>query len=133
MDPIVIVVSESAEMEEKHFQSHQGDSFILDLAFEDEDGVAVDITGWDILFTAKVSKDLADDAADGVVKAVGDILDATAGLARVELGPADTDVMQGVYFYDVQATEDPGGDEVIRTALSGRIVFTRDVTRRTSD
>ena len=130
MENILIIISSNPEINEQNFESPRGDDFDLDLVFTDDQGDPQTITTWEILFTAKQSKELGDDAAAGVVKKAVDITGGPAGLASLNLPAATTEDLLGPYFYDIQYKDDNGA---IKTKARGIIVFTKDVTIRQTD
>ena len=130
MDNILTITSNSPEIVEQNFESPRGDDFDLDLVFTDDQGDPQPITTWEILFTAKQSKELGDDASSGVVKKAIDITGGPAGLASLNLPAATTEDLLGPYFYDIQYKDDNGA---IKTKARGIIVFTKDVTIRQTD
>ena len=126
MNNLIIVISSIIEIIEQNFQSERGDSFDLSLTFKDENGGAVDITAWKIFFTAKLSKDLDDDD-EGVIAKTADIIKGDEGTAKISLTAEDTDDLLGVYFYDVQYKDK---DDNVKTIIKGKIIFTKDITRK---
>jgi len=113
----------------QNFEGVTGDDFNLNLAFTDANGAAVNISGWGtIKATFKLRKSLLD-AATGVVQKTATVTSGAGGTATVTLSKTDTASMVGSYYYDVQYIDGSGN---IKTAMSGVITFTRDVTRATS-
>lgn len=96
-------------------------------------GVAEDLAGASLWFTAKPSVEDADNGTDVIQKSIGagiTVTDEPGGLATVEILPADTeDYTQRVdrtLVYDVQL-ETASGD--IETIDTGTLVVKPDVTR----
>lgn len=99
------------------------------LAFKDEDGNAIDISGWSIFFTAKTNKLDTDDEAK--IKKDIEVPSGTGptGTVRFTLEPSDTDVEAGTLYYDIQMKKPDG---TILTPLIGLLSVVQDVTIRTS-
>lgn len=127
MDYNLNVNTAAAEKILYNFVSPRGDTLLLFFNFTDDAGTAIDITGYSFLFTAKKNLDLLD-ADTGVIKENGVILNGETGNAKVELLNTTTDALTGCYFYDVQY-KTPSG--VVKTFLEGKLIFTKDCTRRT--
>lgn len=113
-----------------NFEAVTGDHFNLNLAFTDANGDPVDISGYEsIKCTIKAHPGLADNAT-GVVQKTATITNGAGGLATVALADTDTDDLVGSYFYDVQYVD---GSGTVKTAMTGVITFTRDITRTGAD
>jgi len=111
------------------FALTRGDDEILSLTFT-QDGSPIDITGWTIFFTAK--KNIEDEDDDAVLSI--DVTVHTAplvGETEIPILSAETDDLEGPYFYDIQYKDD-SVVPIIKTVLQGQIIFKRDVTRRTT-
>lgn len=101
-----------------------GDNEIIDIAVHDVDGQAFNLTGCDLLFTAKTYTADSDDNAI-VRKTVGDGIAIASppslGLATVALSPSDTTSFPNIgpryyYYWDLRLTTSTGG---IITVASG--------------
>ena len=85
------------------------------LTFVDDAGAAINITGWTVYFTAK--KNYADAVASISVE-VTVHFDAAGGQTKIPLTPANTDLVPGYYFYDIQVKK--AADD-FETILSGTV------------
>jgi len=103
----------------------RGDTKSYQLKFKDENGNAVDITGWTVYFTVK-RKVNDTDANAVIVKNVTSHTDASAGETVIALSCTDTNLI-GNYYYDIQFKTD---DDSITTPLEGTITFKKDITQR---
>ena len=113
-------------MEQKNLIVKRGDTKKYTLYFKDDDG-AVNITGWIVFFTVKEKVDDTDNNAK-IKKTIITHVDVTQGKSQIELSPTDTDLV-GNYLYDIQIKK---ATNEINTILEGTIVFTKDITQRTS-
>lgn len=106
----------------------RGDSWSRTLQFKNSGGSPIDITGWTVFFTVKSSPGSRDE--DAVLqKTVTSHTNATGGLSAISCTAADTDNLQGDYYFDIQIKKSDGS---IKTYLYGQIKFLEDTTRRTS-
>ncbi len=103
----------------------RGDSWSRTLYFQDGDGAAIDITGWEIRFTVKAKIDDLDSAAV-ISKIITVFTDPTAGEAGISLSTTDTNQVIGSYLFDIQAKTNLGQ---VTTVLEGIINISQDVTR----
>jgi hypothetical protein len=105
---------------------YRGDSLRYTLAVK-EDGVALDITGARITLTLKKSTMQEDD--DAALQQDFIITDPTAGLAEIEVLPADTtDLEPRQYYWDIQLVTAAG----IVATYAGTVTCKPDVTREAS-
>jgi hypothetical protein len=108
----------------------RGDTVKL-LVTATRDDSPIDISTSTVYFTAKTSRDLADDAT-GVIQKVSsagiEVLDGPSGQALVTIDPEDTEalVQKTKYFCDVQLVE---ADGTVTTIAEGTLVMHLDVTR----
>jgi len=110
-----------------NFKFPRGDDQVLALEFT-ENGAVKDITGWTIYFTLKKNIDDLDD--DAVLKNdVTTHTDPTNGKTEIPLLNTETDVLEGIYFYDIQY-KDVATPALVKTVLSGTMNFAKDITRR---
>lgn len=75
------------------------------------DSVAVDLTGWTIVFMAKRKK--TDDDDDAVIAVVLENGAPTTGVATLILAPNEADVSAGTYVYDIQAFPSGAGEPTV--------------------
>lgn len=109
----------------------RGDDYSRDINLTDGNEDAIDITGWDIFFTAKDTQEYADDTDDSVaiIAVSASLTTPTAGVATITVASETTDsITPGDYVYDIQRVD--GTD--VRTLLRGDLEIKADVTRRTS-
>lgn len=115
-------------MDKTNFQAIRGDTFSLTLTFS-TGGVPINITGWTIFFTLKNNIEDAD--ADKVItKTVVSHTSPTTGVTTIALTAAETALLAGSYFYDVQYKQADG--TTIMTCLEGILTFNKDITLRTT-
>lgn len=111
-------------MEQKSLEVKRGDSKTYTLHFKDEDGAAIDITGYEIRFSVKEKIDDLDAAAK-IAKVITSHTDPTAGKTQISLSVSDTNLV-GNYIFDVQVKNTLNQ---VTTLLEGVITFTKDVTQ----
>jgi len=107
----------------------QGDDKTYELTVVDDADppVAVAITGFTIKFTVKEFKT---DTTNKIQKTTADaaeilITDGPNGLAEIYLVPADTAVLSGEFFYDIEVTN---LSSKIYTIATGRFTIKLDIT-----
>lgn len=112
------------------FSMYRGDDYTVKLTFTDDQTAPIDITGWVLKSTLKISPEMSDDA-DLVVKVDVPALigtDATNGIAYLTYPHEQTrNMVPGQYFLDVQK-EHMGA---VATVLKGTLTVDSDVTWRT--
>jgi len=111
-----------------NFTVYRGDDLGWTLNFRDTNGEPIDISGWLIFFTMKVSKDDSDSEAV-LTKTVEAQSGSSDGVIQVTVPGADVNTLVGPYYYDLQFIDLDGQ---VRTITSGAVTFEKDVTRRTS-
>lgn len=112
---------------------YRGDTIVIEFAIA-QDGVATNLTGYSIWFTAKKQLSDNDTSPSSIQKTIGSgitVLDAAAGHIRVTILPADTATLSAAttYFCDLQI-KSAGG--VITTVADGTIAIVLDVTQAVS-
>ena len=109
----------------------RGDTEVFELAFTDEDDVIIDITGWTVYMTVKVSLFEADDTDAVISKTVTSHTSPTLGQTEITFTSTETDNLTPgtLYYYDIQIKTD---DDMIKTIMKGQLNVLYDVTRRTS-
>ena len=112
----------------QNLKAFRGDDYGVELVLADSNDVAIDITGWLFFFTIKNQRSDPDDKAV-IRKNVSATLNPTAGRITIALTAAETNNLQGAYFYDIQYKDD---NNIIQTVTSGSITFETDITRRTT-
>jgi hypothetical protein len=108
---------------------YRGDTIVIQMTVA-QGGVAVDLTGYAIKFTAKKDIKDADGAASTIQKAIGTgvtVVNAARGEIDVTLAPSDTSGNQSeiTYVWDVQLTK----AGVVTTAGFGTLTISMDVTQ----
>ena len=106
----------------------RGDDKYYIITIKDDDGVAIDITGWTVYFTVK--EDTNDDDADAKIKK--DVTSHTtpiSGITQIHLTNEDTTLDVRNYYYDIQVKK---SDDTIMTIVAGNFEVTQDITTRTT-
>lgn len=107
----------------------RGDDVALNVAFKDNDGVAIDITGYTVFFTVKDNLNIDNDAEALISKTITNHTAPLTGQTTINLSNTETNLAEGVYSYDFQ-TKDGSGK--ISSTERGVFVVNLDVTRRTA-
>lgn len=95
-----------------------------------EDDVAVDITGYTILFTLKKECDInKDDDYALITKEITEHSDPTAGITYLVLDNEDTDIEAGEYFWDLRLIK----DGIITQTQRDTLTIIEGVTKRKLD
>lgn len=110
---------------------YRGDTKRYKFSFADAQAAVIDITSWEIWFTAK--NDKADADVDAVIQvkktAGGDPADDPVnGVMYVELDSSDTNVDPSTLFYDFQRVI-PGSPPNVRTLDADKVKILEDITR----
>jgi len=115
------------------FKVKRGDAFRQEINVR-ENGQPVDITDWVIYFTVKKNKEDSDD--DAVIKKdIRTHTDPINGKSFLLVLPAELDSLVGKHYYDFQVKRpvtEPVAYDDIETPLEGPIIFSVDITRRTT-
>lgn len=99
----------------------------LEITFKDEDGVAINITGYSILFTLKRECDLRKSDDEALIKkTITEHKDAVNGISELVLSNEDTDISTGYYYWDLRLIK----DGVITQTQRGKLEVTQGVTTR---
>ncbi len=106
----------------KHIKITRKDTMIYVLYFKD-DGIAKDITGWTVYFTAKEKMDDPDTSAV-ISKEITSHTNPTIGKTQIDLESTDTDLPVGSYYYSIDVLTDEDQEKVI---ISGRMTITKRV------
>lgn len=115
-----------SNFDQNNLTSFRGDDLGIKLAFMDTDDVPIDITGWNIFFTIKRTKDDRDALA--VVRVDEDAIpNPTLGEVLLVVPNTVTINLHGSNWYDIQIKK---ADDTIQTVTSGNIEFKKDVTQR---
>jgi len=105
---------------------YKGDTKIINLELKDKDGIAINLSGATIYFTAKTDLRKGDVDAE-IQKIITTHTDENSGKSRIKLSPADsTNLTAGIYFYDIQL-KDSVGD--ITTLYSSKFELLEGVTK----
>jgi hypothetical protein len=108
------------------FREERGDSWTQTLAFEDDNGDPVDLSGWTIFFTLKESR-AVDDADAAISKDVTTHDDAGNGQTSISLSASETADLGGRYAYDISVEQVDG---TVKTISEGSFTFLEDVSDR---
>lgn len=108
----------------------RGDDVSFPVTFTDSNGLPLNITGWKIYFTVKLSyDDNATDSSASIAKDITVHTDPLNGKSSVDLSNLDTNISPGKYIYDIQVKD---AQAKIITAVKGTFEVLPDVTRRIS-
>jgi hypothetical protein len=113
------------------FEMYRGDDYTIKLTFTDEFDVPIDVTGWVLKASLKISPEMEDDADHVVTVDLAALTgtDATNGIAYITFPHEQTkDMVSCTYYIDVQK-EYLGA---VVTVLMGTITVKSDVTKRTA-
>jgi hypothetical protein len=99
----------------------RGDTFVRNLAFKDDQGAAIDLTGSTVKFTIKTNPG----DASPVLQATAVVYTPATGEGVVTFTAAQMALALGNYWYDIQLTDAAG---VVTTILKGGFQITFDVT-----
>lgn len=101
----------------------------LTFNFTDDDGVAIDITGYTIGFTVKAEFDDDDTDTDSntYIKKNLTLSSPTTGVATLALTDTETDIPLGNYLWDLRIKDDGG---LYVNTLAGRLRITNTVGLR---
>jgi hypothetical protein len=107
-------------------EAYRGDDWVKVLYFTDENGDAINITGWTIFFTVKKNEeDIDDDAV--ISKDITVHTNPTGGVSSIVLTDDDTDIPPREYWYDIQIKKATGA---IKTVVKDNFEIHTDITRR---
>lgn len=100
---------------------YSGDSKTLTISIVDSDGAAIDVST-----AAAVVYAIADSSRGPalVTKTLADGVSVAGSTVTVTLEPDDTEDLAGVYYHELQITDDVGH---VDTAMSGTITVRRDL------
>lgn len=102
----------------------QGDDVSYDLAFTDDSGNAIDITGWTVWLTVKDSLGQSDVDAP-IQKEITSHDDPNNGETSFSFSASETKPLSGTKYYDLQVQQGTGS---IRTVVTGTVYFAPEVT-----
>lgn len=87
----------------------RGTTYSLTFTLKDSAGEAIDITGYELFFTAKTNlTDTDANAAISIDVDPGDITNPTEGKHIFTLTNTDTDITAGSYYYDIKWKDTDG-------------------------
>ena len=101
---------------DQDFEMWEKDSKVLSFTHEDEDGNAVNITGFSLVWQLWSSKH--DASGTPIIEKSGasiSITDAPNGVVEVSLDPADTDGKSGIRYHELRATDASGNEQMVAT------------------
>jgi len=103
----------------------KGDSEVIQITITDEDGSAFDLTGYTVTMTVRKCGNEED--ADAILKkSVTSHLNPTGGITVIELSPTETDIVPGIYIYDVQVSK--ATPVFVRTVIKDIFEVVEDIT-----
>jgi hypothetical protein len=91
---------------------YRGDTALIEVTITNSAGVAFDLSGYTIKFTAKGPKVISKDTSDGIT-----ITDAAGGLCTINLSTTDTATC-GIYAYDVEISTESVKYTVVKSQFS---------------
>lgn len=106
----------------------RGDDTTINITCLDDNGAAIDITGYTIFFTVKSNINDAD-ASAVISKQTSSHTSPTQGRSTITLAHADTDIAEGDYIYDFQLVS---GSGAVTSTERNILTVRKDVTIRTS-
>ena len=96
----------------------RGDDYVDEIVFS-IDGVAIDLTGWQVSFVAKDKDDVLDGDSGVLIRKTFSIFsDPTNGVMLLELDSHETNIDAGKYSYAIR-TKDADGE--LNTVLTGEL------------
>ncbi len=103
----------------------KGDRHTFNVTVKDSAGVIFDLTGFDMVFTAK--SNLEDTDANAEIQKAGIIADPVTGIGSFILLPSDTNIDVKSYRYDVQISD---GNTNVHTVIKNQeLIITDEVTQ----
>jgi len=103
----------------------RGDTFPFEFNVKDENGVAINITGFSFLLTVDPSSEPTD-ALGNLFQLTGAIVSGPGGVVRFTLSTGQADQTPSEYFYDLQMTDLTAA---IRTIAKGGWNVVQDITK----
>lgn len=101
----------------------------IQITFKEND-IAVDITGYTILFTVKKQCDIEkDDDYALITKEITEHTNPTEGISTLVLSSIDTDIDSGIYYWDLRLIK----DEAITQTQRDKIEIVDGITTRKLD
>jgi hypothetical protein len=107
----------------------RGDDITINATFKDDNGDAINITGYTVFFTVKDNYTSTTDSAALISKTVTTHSSPTTGATTFDLSNTDTNLSEGDYYYDFQLKDTTNK---ISSTQRGIFSVSLDVTRRTS-
>lgn len=107
----------------------RGDDVTINATFTDENGDAMNITGYTVFFTVKDNFTSTDDTGALISKTVTTHTFPLLGQTSISLSNTDTNLAEADYYYDFQLKDT---SNKIASTQRGILAVTWDVTRRTS-
>lgn len=103
----------------------EGDQVDFDINFQDEDGNAIGIDGWEVWITVK--DNYTDDDASALIQtSTTSHDDPTGGVTSLSFPSSDTQDLSGTKVWDLQVLTSAGNS---RTVVRGTVTFVPEVTR----
>ncbi len=103
----------------------RGDSDAKGFVVQDSAGTAIDITGFTFKMTVSSDRDPADQVNEQftIVGVIGDPLVGTVSFAPTTV---NTDIIPGIFFYDIEQTDVSAR---IKTIIKGKCRIIQDITK----
>jgi len=106
-------------MQQVDFEIVRGDDWARVFQFRQND-TPMNITGWTLLAQMRTEPDAVRKVSLGLT-----VVDASVGTVRLALAKAQTELLKGIYVWDMERTVSGAKD----TPVGGKITVTPDVTR----
>ena len=103
----------------------RGDSLVITHDVTFATGSVVDISGSTTYFTVSTTKDRTTDTNVALQK-TGSLTDPVNGECTFSLTPSDSDLSEGVYYFDIQISFSASD---VRTSMDGTFTIIEDVTK----
>ena len=104
---------------------YRGDAYDLEFAAKDEDGVAHDLTGLNVIMTVN-SEQNPKDADNELFQLIGTVTDGPNGLYKFTPTFAMTDLFPATYYFDHQVDD---GALLKRTIEKGLFVVSQELNK----
>lgn len=100
----------------------------IQVTVKNDEGNAIDITGYTVYFTVKENSNDSDDDAI-ITKNITSHSNPSAGITSISLDKTETDIEEGDYLYDFQIKDTDGN---ISSTERGTFSVVNDITIRTT-
>jgi hypothetical protein len=107
----------------------RGDDITINATFKDENGTAINITGYTVFFTVKDNYTSTTDTDALISKTVTSHTNPTQGITQITISDTENNLDEGEYYYDFQLKDT---SDKISSTTRGAFIVTFDITRRIS-